>query len=503
MQHTDATELKPSHPSIIVDEYNKLLQASKKAKQEAQEKEAMGSETLKPSVFVGKGRPYSSSLEIGYQWDRTKYNPVLLPDLTKVVYPDLDSAFTKEPSFKFQISQKKEYTIVEEEETLLPSERLPINRLTKPKLKEIIEKHKEKAKQIPDCLLQDINESNSDKTDINNQTEDDAARDNPVKYVKPKPKPFVDYIKDDGIKKIRIFMNPLVWNPQENQQLVLFEVDSIFYEEFFTDCKTKIGLLKAIIERGDELSKNQIRLESLSKRKWNSKTKEYKLQNSAMLTIYGCPLKWKQKKNKQRVLFKVNGMYHEEEFVNCGSLEGLLEAVMARSESLGRQQSKWKERTLELLAAWSLSFSNNFESLEKVLNENDDRKYDPNEDDFEQPNESLTDTRENAKIYPPPTKNVFATMRKWWKGAFGKKSVQHRESEPTLSQAGRAGSSVVSSSEFNTENDSPISTTESAENELNTFQNLCAVANENNHPFSQDVPKRPNRTTFGNLFKKK
>lgn len=52
---------------------------------------------LKPSVFVGK----SNLSGIGCQWDRTKYNVVLLPDLSKVVYPDLDDWPHKPDKGKF------------------------------------------------------------------------------------------------------------------------------------------------------------------------------------------------------------------------------------------------------------------------------------------------------------------------------------------------------------------------------------------------------------------
>lgn len=54
-------------------------------------------QVLKPSVFVGRDKLYHSSLQLGCSWDRTKYNIVLLPDLKKVVYPDLDSLLSGKP----------------------------------------------------------------------------------------------------------------------------------------------------------------------------------------------------------------------------------------------------------------------------------------------------------------------------------------------------------------------------------------------------------------------
>jgi len=47
----------------------------------------------------------------------------------------------------------------------------------------------------------------------------------------------------------------------------------------------------------------------------------------------------------------------------------------------------------------------------------------------------LDSVTQDANPSPQPgTKKVFATFRNWWKGAFGKKPVEQRESEPAITE---------------------------------------------------------------------
>ncbi|CAL8126942.1 unnamed protein product [Orchesella dallaii] len=473
-----------------------------------QAEEASDSKILKPSVFVAKGRPYSSSLEIGYQWDRRKYNPVLLPDLSKVVYPDLDSFFARIPNSRVQGAQKINYDdilykICEEEKEI--AERLVIDRHTKPRLNA----HADNGR-----VLKEMNQSTNKPASQSDDKRDIVPIKNTDAHVNfetfGKVRPFVDYLLNDSQKRVRIYMNPLVWDPFENQQLVLFEVDSILYEEFFTDCNTQPGLLKAIMKRADFLLNEQLRLHTLSKGKSYAKTKEFILKNSGVLAIHGSPLKWKPKKKKQRVIFKVDDTYHEEDFVNCKSTVGLLEAIMKRAESLSKYQNELKERTIELMGELSQSNSENFDSVGTLFSGNDGRNnLDLN--DFGEQIESLNGVTfgsiQNISNDPPHgTRNFFTTMRNLWKGTFGKKSAKHKESEPAL------GTEALTDTENSTSSESFVfpsdQVIDSISYDLPLSENVLVHPESvdfypNLHPLSQDVPRKPDRITFGSLFRKK